>query len=169
MPISYHFWTAWSLHKFGKVWYTRNCMTDFIKRNSLYGAWAVALMAMLGSLYFSEIAKFPPCVLCWYQRIGLYPLVVILAFAIYKKDRNLLLPAFVLAIPGWLIAVYHNLLYYEILPEAAAPCIAGVSCTTKFIEWFGFITIPFLSLSAFTVIIIGLIIYWRTHPYEQRS
>src|SRR4051794_31742440 len=103
-------------------------MKQFIKNNALYIAFAAALIAMMGSLYFSEIAKFPPCVLCWYQRINMYPLVVILGFAIYKKSRDLLLPAFVLASVGWLISVYHNLLYYKILPEAAAPCLAGVSC-----------------------------------------
>lgn len=137
-------------------------MIEFIKKNALYGAFAASLIAMLGSLYFSEIANYPPCVLCWYQRIAMYPLVFILGFAIYKKERSLLLPAFVLAGIGWLIAVYHNLLYYNILPEAAAPCIAGVSCTTKFIEWFGFITIPFLAFAGFTAILIGLIIHWRT-------
>ncbi len=142
---------------------------NFIKRNALYGAWAGSLIAMLGSLYFSEIANFPPCVLCWYQRITMYPLVVILGFAIYKKDRNLVLPAFVLAAVGWLIAVYHNLLYYNILPEAAAPCIAGVSCTTKFIEWFGFVTIPFLAFLGFTGILTALIIYWKTNQSENNQ
>lgn len=142
-------------------------MKEFIKRNALYGAFAISLAAMLGSLYFSEIAKFPPCVLCWYQRIGMYPLVFITGFAIFKKSRDILLPAFVLAGAGWLIGLYHNLLYYKILPEAAAPCIAGVSCTTKFIEWLGFVTIPFLSFVAFTLILIGLIIHWKTSNGEQ--
>lgn len=143
-------------------------MKNFIKQNALYAAWAVALIATLGSLYFSQIMHLPPCVLCWYQRICMYPLVAILGFAIYKNDRNLVLPAFVLAVIGWIISVYHNLLYYKIIPEALAPCTAGISCTTKFFEWFGFITIPFLSLSAFTLVIIGLIIYWRS-SYDQRS
>ncbi len=128
----------------------------------MYLAWTGALVAMLGSLYFSEIANFPPCVLCWYQRIAMYPLVFILGFAIYKKSRDMLLPAFVLAGIGWLISLYHNLLYYEILPEAAAPCIAGVSCTTKFIEWFGFLTIPLLALLGFTAVIILLTIHWKS-------
>jgi disulfide bond formation protein DsbB len=142
-------------------------MKEFIKRNALYGAFAVSLVAMLGSLYFSEIAKFPPCVLCWYQRICMYPLVVITGFAVYKRMRDMLLPAFVLATVGWLISIYHNLLYFKILPEAAAPCMAGVSCTTKFIQWYGFITIPFLAFVAFTLILIGLIIHWRSSRGEQ--
>lgn len=140
-------------------------MKNFIKNNSLYFAWAISLVAMLGSLYFSEIANFPPCVLCWYQRIAMYPLVVILGFSIYKKSRDILLPALVLLPIGWAIGLYHNLLYYKILPEAAAPCIAGVSCTTKYIEWFGFVTIPLLSFVAFTGIIALLIVHWKsTNP-----
>ena len=144
-------------------------MKEFIKNNALYGAFAGVLIATLGSLYFSEIANFPPCVLCWYQRICMYPLVPILGFAIYKRSRDIVLPAFVLVAVGWLIGVYHNLLYYEILPEAAAPCLAGVSCTTKFIEWFGFVTIPLLSLVGFTAILIALIIYWRTSKGETND
>ncbi len=137
-------------------------MKKFIQENALYGAFAVALAAMLGSLYFSEIANFPPCVLCWYQRIALYPLVVIFGFAIYKKSREVLLPAFVLVGIAWVIGLYHNLLYYKILPEAAAPCLAGVSCTTKYIEWFGFVTIPLLAFVGSTMILVALIIHWRT-------
>lgn len=124
-------------------------------------AFGQSLIAMLGSLYFSEIAKYPPCVLCWYQRIAMYPLVAIFAVGVLKKDKNVDLYAWPLVIVGWLISVYHNLLYYNILPEAAAPCIQGVSCTTKFIEWFGFVTIPFLSLLAFTFIGVCMLIYRR--------
>lgn len=144
-------------------------MKEFIKKNALYGAFSIALVAMLGSLYFSEIANFPPCVLCWYQRICIYPTVVIIGFAIYKRSRDIILPAFVLISVGWIIGLYHNLLYYKILPEAAAPCIAGVSCTTKYIEWFGFVTIPFLSLAASTLILIALIIYWKSSKGDSTN
>lgn len=136
-------------------------MLDLIKKTALYQAWTGSLVAMLGSLYFSEIANYPPCVLCWYQRIAMYPLVVILAFAIYTKNKVLLLPSLVLAGIGWVIAVYHNLLYYEIIPEAVAPCTAGISCTTEYIEWFGFVTIPLLAFLGFTAVIILLIMAWR--------
>lgn len=144
-------------------------MKEFIKKNALYGAFSIALVAMLGSLYFSEIANFPPCVLCWYQRICIYPTVAIIGFAIYKRSRDIILPAFVLISVGWIIGLYHNLLYYKILPEAAAPCIAGVSCTTKYIEWFGFVTIPFLSLAASTLILIALIIYWKSSKGDSTN
>lgn len=132
---------------------------EFIKKNLAQFALFQAAVATLGSLYFSEILKFPPCVLCWYQRIFMYPLVIILAVGIWKKDKNL--PFFVLplSIAGALIAIYHNLLYYKIIPENTTPCILGVSCTTKFIEWLGFITIPFLSLFAFSLITILMLFY----------
>lgn len=135
----------------------------FLKKYILYLGFLQAFAAMLGSLIFSEIFHFPPCVLCWYQRIAMYPLVVVFAVAILKKDKNFKYYAWPLIAAGWLIAAFHNLLYYNILPEAAAPCIAGISCTTKFIEWFGFITIPFLSLLAFTSLGVVMVIYEKVN------
>ncbi len=127
-------------------------MKKLFKEYSLYLAWAISLLAMLGSLYFSNVRGFPPCVLCWYQRICLYPLVVILGIGIFKRDKNVHRYVLPLSIIAMLIGIYHNLLYYNIIPEAAAPCVAGVSCTTKFIEYLGFLTIPLLSLIASTSI-----------------
>lgn len=121
----------------------------FIKKNLLQLALIQATLATIGSLVFSEILKFPPCILCWYQRIFMYPLVIILAVGIWKKDKNVHLYALPLSIAGLIISIYHNLLYYNIIPESSTPCTLGISCTTKFVEWFGFITIPFLSMTAF--------------------
>src|SRR3989344_4566821 len=134
-------------------------MQKLIKKNVLYIAWFLSLISTLGSLYFSEIMNLPPCSLCWYQRIFMYPLVFILGIGILKKDQNISFYALPLSIAGLIIALYHNLLYYNIIPESAAPCIAGVSCTTKLIEWFGFVTIPLLSLGAFAIITACLIIF----------
>ncbi len=132
------------------------------RQYGLYLAFTVALLSTLVSLFFSEILLLPPCVLCWYQRITMYPLVVILGVGILKKDN--LLPFYVLplSISGALIALYHNLLYYNFIPESLAPCIAGVSCTTRFFEWFGFITIPFLSFLSFTIITAIMVYYLRS-------
>lgn len=128
-------------------------MKKFLTKNLYYIAWVQALVATLGSLYFSEIRHFNPCVLCWYQRIFMYPLVFVLAVGILNKDKKVFKYVLPLSISGLLVAAYHNLLYYKILPENLAPCVAGISCTTKFIEWFGFVTIPFLSSCAFAVIV----------------
>lgn len=125
-------------------------------------AWSGSIIGMLGSLYFSEIAHYPPCVLCWYQRICMYPLVVILAVGIINRDRLVYRYALPLSLTGLGIALYHNLLYYNILPEAAAPCVTGVSCTTKFIEWFGFVTIPLLAGLGFLGITTLLLLFRRT-------
>lgn len=123
-----------------------------------YIAFAQASLATLGSLYFSELAGFPPCILCWYQRICMYPIVAILTVGILRKDKKVGLYVLPFSVIGMLIAFYHNLLYYNIIPESIAPCQAGISCTTKFIEWFGFVTIPFLSLAAFAIITVCMII-----------
>ena len=118
----------------------------------MFAAWCLSLIATLGSLFFSEVMKLPPCVLCWYQRIAMYPLTWLLAFGWLSKDDRVRGYAAPLALAGAAIAVYHNLLYYRILPESISPCVQGVSCTSRQIEWLGFITIPLLSLVSFLII-----------------
>ena len=93
----------------------------------------------------------------------MYPLVVILTVGILEKNKNIYKYVLPLTFIGSAIALFHNLLYYKILPDAAVPCIAGISCTTKYIEWFGFLTIPLLSLIAFTVINSCMLIYWKSN------
>lgn len=129
-----------------------------------YLAWAQALIATSGSLFLSEVLGYPPCVLCWYQRIAMYPLVAIIAVAILRRDARPYLYVLPLSLVGLAIAMYHNLLYVGVIPEAVSACRVGVSCTTRFFEWFGFITIPFLSLTAFTVISVLMLVHWRTRP-----
>ena len=133
-------------------------LISLLSKYALYSAFLQAWVASLGSLYFSEIAKFPPCVLCWYQRICLYPLVAILTVGILRGDKKVYLYVLPLSITGLIIAVYHNLLYYKLIPESIKPCEEGISCTTKYIEWFGFVTIPLLSLTTFLIISILMII-----------
>ena len=135
--------------------------------NTIFSAWFLALMATLGSLFFSEVMLFPPCVLCWYQRICMYPLVVILLAGMFPVSKDVVKYSLPLVVIGWGIGIYHNLLYYNILPESAAPCVQGISCTTKFIEWFGFLTIPLLSLIAFTLILILLLLTHRNLRNEK--
>src|SRR5688500_11814042 len=94
----------------------------------LYAAWFIALSSMVGSLFFSEVMQLPPCALCWYQRIAMYPLVVILATGILLRDPRINYYALPLCLIGLAIAVYHNLLYYGVIPETIAPCTEGVPC-----------------------------------------
>jgi disulfide bond formation protein DsbB len=125
----------------------------------IYAAWLTALVATVGSLFFSEVMQLPPCVLCWYQRIAMYPLVMIIGVGILTGDRRVKNYALPVCLAGLAVAVYHNLLYYNVIPESIAPCTQGISCTSRQIEWLGFITIPLLSLTAFIIISICLWVY----------
>jgi len=122
----------------------------------LYVAWLQALVATLGSLVFSEVMHYVPCTLCWYQRIAMYPLVLILGAGLKRKDRGVMAYAAPLAVIGWVIALYHNLIYYRLLPQAIIACLSGVSCVFEYYGVIGFISIPNLSLTAFSVILVCL-------------
>ena len=124
-----------------------------------YLAWIIALVATVGSLFFSEVMNLPPCVLCWYQRIAMYPLVLIIGVGIISRDSRMKSYALPLALIGLAISIYHNLLYYGILPESIAPCTQGISCTSGQIEWLGFITIPLMALTAFMSVSLCLLFY----------
>lgn len=112
----------------------------------------VALMAMLGSLFFSDVLGYPPCILCWYQRIAMYPLVLIFGTALWRGDQSGFRYAAPLIVIGLLIAAYHNLLYYEFIPDSITPCKQGISCTSKQVEILGFLTIPLMSFLSFIVL-----------------
>ncbi len=127
----------------------------------LFLTWVLVSTSTLGSLFFSYVMEFAPCVLCWYQRICLFPLVLILAAGLFPFDNRVVKYALPLAIAGWLTAFYHTLLYSKIIPESIQPCRQGVSCTETYIDLFGFITIPMLSLISFSVVIVLLFIVKR--------
>jgi disulfide bond formation protein DsbB len=124
----------------------------------LYTAWIVAVIATLGSLYFSEISGFIPCELCWYQRILMYPLVFLLGIATFLYDLAVRKYVLTLAVVGWFISLYHYMV--QKVPGFAEikPCVSGVPCSAQYINWLGFITIPFLAFTAFTIIIILMIL-----------
>ena len=124
-----------------------------------YLAWVVALVGTVGSLFFSEVMGLPPCDLCWYQRIAMYPLVVIIGAGIVMRDSRMKTYALPFALIGLAISVYHNLLYYGVIPKTITPCGEGVSCTEAQIEWFGFVTIPLMGLVSFLLITIFLFFY----------
>jgi disulfide bond formation protein DsbB len=124
-----------------------------------YLAWITALVSMVGSLFFSEVMNLPPCVLCWYQRIAMYPLVLIIGIGIISHDSRMKSYALPLCLTGLVISVYHNLLYYGLIPDSITPCSEGLSCTSRQIEWLGFITIPLLALTAFILIALCLLFY----------
>ena len=127
--------------------------------NLIFACWILATIATLGSLFFSEVMGLKPCVLCWYQRIFMYPLVVILLVGMFPLDKRVVRYALPLAIIGWLFAVYHYLVYSGYIPEGLQPCDQDASCAEINLELFGFITIPMLSILSYTVIIALLIMF----------
>lgn len=122
-----------------------------------FAAWLVAMASTLGALFFGEVMKLPTCVLCWYQRIFMFPLALILPMGLFPFDRRLVRYALPLAVVGWLIAVFHQLLIAGVIPEEIRPCTQGVPCSQTVIEWFGFVTIPLLSVAAFSIVIALLV------------
>jgi disulfide bond formation protein DsbB len=124
-----------------------------------YLAWVFALLSVAGSLFFSEVMQLPPCVLCWYQRIAMYPLVLIIGTGILMRDVRMKLYAIPFALIGLAIAAYHNLLYYGLIPESITPCTEGVPCNAVQIELLGFITIPLMGLAAFAAIAFCLMLH----------
>ncbi len=132
-----------------------------------YPAWIIALVATVGSLFFSEVMQLPPCVLCWYQRIAMYPLVVIIGIGIVMRDSRMKNYALPVCLIGLSISIYHNLLYYGIIPESITPCTQGISCTSRQIEWLGFITIPLMALAAFVGVALCLLFYKSEREREN--
>jgi disulfide bond formation protein DsbB len=123
----------------------------------LFLAWASSLVASLGSLYFSEIMKYEPCELCWYQRILMYPMVILLGVAYVRKDFQAALYSTILSGIGLLVSLYHYSIQKVSFLSESAPACGRVPCTGEYINLFGFITIPFLALTGFSVIFIASI------------
>jgi disulfide bond formation protein DsbB len=126
-----------------------------------YIAFGMALIATLSSLYLSEVLHWTPCILCWYQRILMYPLVVVTGVGVIRRSSDWSIMALILGGIGWVVALYHSLLQWGVISESLAPCAEGVSCVTRHFTWLGFITIPFLSFTAFTVIIVMSLLVWK--------
>ncbi len=140
-------------------------MINLIRKNSLYLSLIIVILGVGGSIYTSAILNIEPCSLCWYQRIFLYPLAIIIPIGILRKDSNIYIYTLPLSIVGTIIALYHYLLYIKIIPEALAPCLVGrVSCTQELPQLFGFLNILQLSLLAFILITILL---YLSKKYEN--
>ncbi|MGM0753259.1 MAG: disulfide oxidoreductase [Bacillota bacterium] len=121
----------------------------------LFLAWASSLVASLGSLYFSEIMKYEPCELCWYQRILMYPMVILLGVAYVRKDFQAALYSTIFSGIGILVSLYHYSIQKVSFLSESAPACGRVPCTGEYINMFGFITIPFLALTGFITIFIA--------------
>lgn len=126
-----------------------------IRPQALGLATAVAAVCTLGSLYLSEVAHFPPCELCWYQRIAMYPLVVVLGVGAARSDGGARLPAAILASIGGAVSIWH--LAVERYPDlSSGSCDPTNPCSIKWVTEFGYLTIPGMALSGFALILVLL-------------
>ena len=114
-------------------------------------AWLASIFAMGGSLYFSEIVGFAPCMLCWYQRIAMYPLVAVLGVAFFRSDPGVWRYALPLSVIGLLISSYHVLIQLRPALEAIS-CGDGPPCSGRYVAVFGFVSIPWMAGAAFVFI-----------------
>ncbi len=130
----------------------------------VFAAWVVASVGTLGALFLSEVMEVPPCVLCWYQRIFMFPLVLVLPMGLFPFDPRVIRYALPLPIVGWLVALFHVLLVAGLIPEKIKPCTQGVPCSEQHIVWFGFLDIPTLSLVTFSTLIALLSMARRRSP-----
>ena len=132
----------------------------------LFLAWLVALVATAGSLFLGEVMGKTPCLLCWYQRIAMFPLVVVLGVGAFDGDVRSARYALPLAVAGLGLALYHCLLFWGLISEAASPCRQGVSCADADLQLAGVVPIPLLSLLAFAAIL--ALLSWNRRK-ESRS
>ena len=129
--------------------------------------WSVAFTATLGSLYFSEVRQYEPCELCWYQRILMYPLVIILGVAYAQKNAKIAVTTLVFSLIGLCISAYHYSIQKFSFMQDSAPACGRVPCTGQYINYLGFITIPFLALIAFLLIAISSMMILRSIKEEK--
>ncbi|MDQ6988402.1 MAG: disulfide bond formation protein B [Mariprofundaceae bacterium] len=119
----------------------------------IFVSWLIATFATLSSLFFSEIMHLEPCILCWYQRICIFPLALILLLGLFPLDKNIIKYALPFALIGLLFTLYHITLFYGFIPENLQPCSQGIPCDDDSMILFGFLPIPWLSLLGFGSII----------------
>ena len=125
---------------------------EFGSPRALLGlAWVVALAATAGSLYFSNVAGFAPCVLCWWQRIAMYPLVLVLGVATLSGDARAWRYAVPLTVAGFAIALYHITLQHQPALDVGA-CAADVPCTVRYVSVLGYVTIPGMAGASFLAV-----------------
>lgn len=132
----------------------------------LFLAWLIALVATAGALFLGEVMGQTPCLLCWYQRIAMFPLVLVLGVGVLDGDERSARYALPLAAAGWCVALYHCLLFWGLVSEDFVPCRQGISCADADLQLAGIVPIPLLSLVAFSAILV--LLYWhparRGHP-----
>lgn len=133
--------------------------TPDLSRPALWLAWLVALVATVGSLIYSEVIHFEPCRLCWYQRIAMYPMAIVLLVGAIRREAVVKFYALPLAVVGLGISAWHYLIQTFPSLSSSASCDPDVPCSAKYVDVFGFISIPFMAGAGFTLITVLLLLY----------
>ena len=131
---------------------SRHMVLSFLFKHALVLSFVIALFGVLLSLYYSEIAGYLPCRLCWFQRIFLYPQALLLALALWRKDRAIFAYTLPLTVIGALIGLYH--VFLTLFPVQETCSATEVSCATNYFFAFGYITIPVMSLTSFVLLLV---------------
>jgi disulfide bond formation protein DsbB len=139
-------------------------LRQLLNERGRWMAFVVAAGAMASSLYYSEIADFVPCEFCWYQRIAMYPLAVILLVAAVMRDERVLRYVVPIAVIGALLSIYHVQL--QIFPEQASTCSSGVPCHARYVQEYGFVSIPVMALCGFVSVLALQVAMWRARTIE---
>ena len=147
---------------FRKSWGRK--VIHFVGKHALILGFLVALAAVSGSLFYSEIVGFTPCVLCWWQRIFIYPQLVLFAIALWKRDRGIFKYSSTLAALAGVVALYHSYVYLG--GTSLLPCTAlGGACSKVYVyEFRGLVTIPSMSL---TIALYFLLLGWVNRVYQR--
>ena len=141
-------------------------LRDDVGRIALPLAWLVALVTTLGSLYYSKVQSFVPCELCWYQRICVYPFALILGIAAWRRDAGIRIYAIPVFAVGMAIAAYHTWIQAYPPSNGTSFCTIEAPCTTRYVWEFGFVSLPFMALSAFVGMTVLLLV---ARPAPRRS
>lgn len=131
-------------------------LVDGLRGIALWLAWLISTVTMLGSLYYSDVAHYVPCELCWYQRICVYPFSVVLLVAAVRRDRGIWRYALPVAVIGMVIAAYHTQL--QAFPDQQSFCSLVNPCTIRYMWEFGFVSLPFLALAALTFVALMMLL-----------
>lgn len=136
---------------------------EFLSMLSLPGSFLVVAGSIIGSLYFSLVAKYPACELCWYQRILMYPQLVLIGLAMVKRNRDIVPQGLILSGLGFLIAAYQTYLQYG--GSTLVPCSTtsfAVSCSQQNFLLFGYITLPVMALTGFAMLLVAMLLHRET-------
>lgn len=146
---------------YGRAQVTLRPWFELLVKHAALWAWLVALVATTGSLWYSEVIGYEPCKLCWWQRIFMYPLAVILALSWQRRERVALFYAGWLALLGGVVALYHYTMQRGLLPSAVCSITGAADCSREYVFAFDYVTIPMMSLTAFALI--GVLVWagWK--------